>query len=347
MRVFDGHNDVLLSLMESERGHGRSFFEASEHGHLDLPRAREGGFAGGFFAVFVPGPKDAAPYRITIEGGVELDMPSPITSERAVTRANVLAGLLHRLAAESEGGFEVVRTVGDIERCFESETVAAILHFEGAEPLDPGLDSLPLFYEAGLRSLGIVWSRRNAFGHGVPFRCPQSPDVGPGLTDAGCALVGACNELGILIDLAHLNARGFWDVAERSNAPLVVTHACAHALCPSARNLTDDQLDAVAQSGGVVGVNFYVGDLREDGRCDPETPIRQIVHHIDYMVERMGIDHVAFGSDFDGATMPSELGDVTGLPKLIAELRDVGYRDDTIEKLAHANWLRVLDRTWQ
>src|SRR5204863_5883819 len=196
--------------------------------------------------------------------------------------------------------------------------LAAIMHFEGAEAIDPNLDALEVFYQAGLRSLGLVWSRPNAFGHGVPFAFPRSPDTGPGLTEAGRELVRACNRLGILVDLSHLNERGFRDVAALSNAPLVATHSNAHALCQASRNLTDEQLAAIRDSDGIVGVNFAVTFLRGDGMLLPaETGLGEIVGHIDHLVEQMGIDHVAFGSDFDGAVLPDALGGVAGLPLLV------------------------------
>ena len=181
----------------------------------------------------------------------------------------------------------------------------------------------------------------------MPFRFPSGPDTGPGLTDRGRELVAACNRLGILLDLAHLNERGFWDVAELTNRPLVVTHACAHALAPTARNLTDAQIDAIGASGGVMGINFHVGDLRADGRKDPATPLSAIVGHLDHVVERIGVQHVAFGSDFDGATMPTELGDAAGLPRLIDALEAAGYDREAIEQIAHGNWHRVLGQTWK
>ena len=113
---------------------------------------------------------------------------------------------------------------------------------------------------------------------------------------------------------------------------------------PSSRNLTDEQLDAIAASGGIVGVNFAI-TLPARGRLRRrDTPLTEIVRHVDYLVERMGIDHVAFGSDFDGAVVPDELGGVAGLPKLVDALRaDGGYDDEAIAKLTHRNWLRVLD----
>ncbi len=241
----------------------------------------------------------------------------------------------------------MVRTADELATCLRDGTFASILHFEGAEAIDPGLDALEVFYRAGLRSLGLVWSRPTAFASGVPFKFPSTPDTGPGLTEAGRALVRACNRLGIMIDLSHLNEKGFWDVAALSQAPLVATHSNAHAICPSTRNLTDKQLDAIKESDGMVGLNFHVGFLREDGGRDINTPLTTMVRHIDHLVSRVGIDRVGLGSDFDGAKMPQELGDVTGLPKLIAALRAAGYDDAALRRITHENWLRVLGKTWR
>ena len=137
-----------------------------------------------------------------------------------------------------------------------------------------------------------------------------------------------------------------WDVARISGAPLVATHSNAHALCASSRNLTDRQLDAVRDSGGIVGVNFAVNFLREDGDEVRETPITEIVRHVDYLSDRMGIDHVAFGSDFDGAVVPDAVGGIEGFPAIVDALATAGYDDESIAKVTHSNWLRVLDATW-
>jgi membrane dipeptidase len=126
-----------------------------------------------------------------------------------------------------------------------------------------------------------------------------------------------------------------------------VTHTAAHALCPSTRNLTDKQLDAVRESDGIVGVNFHVAFLRADGRLDEDTPIAEIVRHIDYIADRIGIDHVAFGSDFDGSTISRELGNVAGLPMLINALRESGYDNAALRKITHENWIRTLKKTWK
>jgi membrane dipeptidase len=191
-----------------------------------------------------------------------------------------------------------------------------------------------------------VWSRANAFGEGVPFAHPSSPDTGPGLTDAGVALVRRCAELGVAVDLSHLNEAGFWDVARLEAGPLIASHSGVHALVPSSRNLTDAQLDAIGRSGGLVGIVFAVSFLREDGADDPDTPLSAIVAQVRYAVDRLGVDHVALGSDFDGATVPAQLGDVTGLPRLIDALRADGFREDELERIAWGNWRRVLEAWW-
>jgi membrane dipeptidase len=223
----------------------------------------------------------------------------------------------------------------------------AVLHLEGAEAIDPGLESLDFWYEAGLRSLGLVWSRPNAFGHGVPFVSPSSPDTGPGLTDAGRGLVGRCAELGIMVDVSHLNEAGFWDVSRLGVGPIVASHSAVHALCQTSRNLTDAQLDAVGASGGLVGIVFAVPFLRADFADDADTPLSLIAEHAAYVAERIGVAHVALGSDYDGATIPAPLGDVAGTPRLLDALGDAGFGSEDLAAIAWGNWRRVLGEWWR
>jgi membrane dipeptidase len=320
--IVDGHNDLVLRMWRGE-----------EPRHIDLDTALDAGFAGGFFALYVPSPDMGeppdTPYAVPLAPAIPTDHAAHVAEELLSTLESM----------------PVTRATSVAD--FANGRVTAIVHLEGADPLQPDLSDLERWYERGVRSIGIVWSRPNAFAEGVPFRFPDSPDTGPGLTAAGRELVRACNRLGILVDVSHLNEAGFWDVTRLSEAPIVATHSNAHALCASTRNLTDAQLDAVRDSGGVVGVNFAVSFLREDGIVDPETPITEIVRHVDYLAERMGIDHVALGSDFEGAVVPAELGGAAGLPKFVEALRAAGYDDASVEKLTHANWLRVLDATWR
>ena len=138
----------------------------------------------------------------------------------------------------------------------------------------------------------------------------------------------------ILIDLSHLNERGFWDVAAISNAPLVATHSNAHALSPHSRNLTDEQLTAICETGGMVGVNFATSFLRPDGRRDADTPTELVVEHLDYILEHVGEDGVGFGSDFDGAKIPAEIGNAAGLQNLVEVMRTRGYGEPLTRRFA-------------
>lgn len=349
--IFDGHNDTVLSLLDTDR----SFFERSDAGHVDLPRAREGGLGGGFFAIYIrdPGvseepPADSSSASTSMRPyNDESTWPEPMSLEYAQATALGLIGRLLRVEQASGGRAKVVRSASELQQCLDGGVFAMLLHFEGAEPLDPEGHSLEAFYAAGLRSVGITHSRRNRFAQGVPFKFPHSPDTGPGLTDAGRELVRHLNRRRVMIDLSHITEQGFWDVAALTDAPLVATHSNAHALTPSPRNLTDRQLDAIRESGGVVGLNFHVGFLREDGARSAETPISRMVEHIDYMIRRMGVDCVALGSDLDGAVMPSELKDAAGLPRLLQALADRGYTGEDLRKIAHGNWVRVLRETWR
>jgi len=320
--IVDGHNDLVLHRWRGE-----------ETEHMDLEAARRAGFAGGFFALYVPSPKVPDPTEVPYA----LPLPDPIPHERAAHVAEALFACLCELPV----------TLATSAADFQEGRVAAIAHMEGAEPIAPDLSNLESWYERGLRSIGLTWSRRNDFAEGVPFEFPATPETGDGLTAAGRELVRASNRLGVLVDLSHLNWAGFWDVARLSEAPLVATHSNAHALCRASRNLTDPQLQAISHSGGVVGVNFAVTFLREDGYQVPETPIAEIVRHVDYLVDVMGIDHVAFGSDFDGAVVPEELGGAAGFPKLVSALRKAGYDDEAVAKITYRNWLRVLEATWR
>lgn len=347
--VFDGHNDYLLRLWRNPGERARLWQGHEARGHLDLPRMRAGGFAGGLFAIYVPSFDSGKPVDIDAlmdAPPYALPLPPEMTAAEAQPVALAQAAHLLALARENPGDFALCRSVAEIRAAMASGRIAAVMHMEGAEAIDPDLDALYAFHAMGLRSIGPVWSRPTAFGHGVPFAFPSSPDTGPGLTEAGKRLVCACNELRILIDLSHLNEKGFDDVARLSDAPLVATHSNAHAITPSSRNLTDRQLDAIRASGGLVGLNFATVFLRPDGRRSPEMGWEPMLRHLDHLLERLGEDGVALGSDFDGATLPAPLGDVAGLPALTAEMTAHGFTPGLIDKICHGNWLNLLQRAW-
>ena len=335
--TFDGHNDVLSRLHGAAGDPVRRFLDGDGEGHVDLPRAEAGGFAGGCFAVF-----PCSPFR-GVEEAEAVDYAAPVAREPALAEVLGQVALLLRIERAAGGRLRVARSAAELD----GPGVAAVLHLEGAEPIDAGLEALDVLHAAGLRSLGLVWSRPNAFATGVSFAFPGTPDEGPGLTALGRQLVRACAGRGILVDLSHLNERGFWDVAALEHGPLVASHSGAHALCPSPRNLTDEQLRAIGASGGLVGINFHVGFLRADGADDPDTPLRTIAAHAAHVAELAGVEAVALGSDFDGATMPRELPDVAALPALHAVLAEAGFSAAELELVARTNWRRVLEAAWR
>jgi membrane dipeptidase len=339
--VFDGHNDALGKL-QARDGDPAEFLTGLPERQLDLPRARAGGLGGGMFAINAPSPDDAW------DTATLSDMPyaGPVDHAQAAAFTAGALGRAHALAAASDGAMAVVTDVGALDRCHADGTLAMVLHLEGAEAIDPGLSALDAWRAAGVRSIGLVWSRPSAFGHGVPFRFPASPDTGPGLTDAGRALVLRCAELGIVVDLSHLNAAGFADVASIGAAPLVVSHTACHALCPATRNLTDDQLREVARSDGLVGIVFCPAFVRADGADDVDTPLATLVAHVRHAADLIGVDRVGLGSDFDGARMPAALRDVAGLPRLLDALREDGFSADEVQRIAWGNWRRVLAAAW-
>ncbi|QFU09494.1 Membrane dipeptidase (Peptidase family M19) [Rhodobacteraceae bacterium THAF1] len=343
--IFDGHNDLLTRLLTLGGVSAVAGLAQGGEGAIDMPAARAGGFGGGFFAIWVPSPMDASA-RMAAMQGETYDMPLPdMVAQGAASRVvEEEFAILEEL--ERQGMVRVCRTVADLRETLGSDRLAAICHIEGAEAIGPDSTELEGFYARGLRSLGPVWSRDTIFGHGVPFRFPSTGDIGPGLTDAGKRLVRECDRLGIMLDMSHLNEAGFRDVAAISTRPVVATHSNAHAVSPHARNLTDAQLDIIAESDGMVGLNFACAFLRPDGKMRSDVGVDVLLRHLDHLIDRLGEDRVGIGSDYDGALVPAELRTVGDLGVLRQAMADHGYDAPLMEKICHGNWLRVLKKSW-
>ena len=347
--TFDGHNDILLRLYNAPQNREAIWLTGEGKGHLDLPRMKTGGFVGGFFAIYIPSPRDddGIDYQQLMENPpFHLPLPALIPASDALPTAWAMANHMLWMERASQGRFKLVTSVAQIRANMSSGVISGILHLEGAEAIGPDLDALYAFHALGLRSIGPVWSRPTIFGHGVPFAYPSAPDTGDGLTEAGKRLIKACNELKVMIDLSHINAKGFNDVAALSTAPLVATHSNAHAITQSSRNLTDRQLAVIKASNGMVGLNFATSFLRRDGKQSSDMGWEDMLAHLDHLITHLGEDHVGLGSDFDGATIPQGITDVAGLPALHQAMQAHGYNDTLMKKLTHENWLALLDRTW-
>lgn len=342
--IFDGHNDVLTKLSNSGGVSNAEAFLSMTEFDIDSVKASAGCLAGGFFAMWVASPAGDDYEAMMVQESYDVPLPTPVSCNAALEVVLEQAAILLRL--QDLGAVQVCTSAAELRECIDGDRLAAVLHLEGCEAIDSDFHALDVLYAAGLRSLGPVWSRSTVFGEGVPFRFPSSPDIGPGLTDLGKELISHCNRRGIMIDLSHLNQAGFHDVARISTQPLVATHSNAHAICAHARNLTDEQLEIIEASQGMVGLNFAAAFLREDGRMLTDVPIDQMLRHLDYLINALGEDGVGLGSDFDGAHIPDAIGNCSGLPLLVNAMRQHGYGEVLINKLCHENWLDVLERTW-
>ena len=345
---FDGHNDVLTRLLDLPVSSAvDAFVNGDGQGHIDLPRMQAGKMTGGLFAMYVSSASDDALDFSKLNGeSYEVPLPPELPVETALPVVLRQAGLLHRFVTHSSGRMRLCCSAADIKQTIKDRSIAAVMHLEGAEAIDDELLNLDMLYRLGLRSLGPVWSRPTKFAHGVPFRFPGSPDTGPGLTGLGEALIARCNELKILIDLSHINEKGFWDIAKLSTSPLIATHSNVHKLCAATRNLTDDQLRAIKESDGMVGVNLATSFLREDGQMKSKTELDLVYRHMDYLIDILGEDRVGLGSDFDGAVVPQSIGSVAGLPVLASAMQDHGYTQELMHKLCCDNWINALHRVW-
>lgn len=311
--LIDAHCDTLLAILEGER----SLLARSDKGHLDLPRLQEVGMTAQVFALFVP---DAhAVHAPTV---------------------HALRMVYHLYAAieQANGQLILARAATDIDAAHANGQIAAILGMEGAEPFDGSLELFHIFHRLGLRVLGLTWNRRNAAADGL--NCARS---GGGLTPFGESLVRACNEVGVVIDIAHLAPAGVRDVLEVSTQPIIASHANAYALCDHPRNLTDEQISAIAARGGVIGATFVPDFIaRERGQAT----LARFLDHVDHLLAIAGPDHVALGSDFDGMEASPEIASVVDLPKVTAGLLARGHTVEVVQKILGGNWLRVFRQVW-
>lgn len=303
----DAHCDTLSVLEEQNRRLG----QRSSTGHVDLPRLLEGGIGVQFFAAFV----------------------NPSYRENSLIKCLELLDVFYRELEECPH-LELILNRRDVDRLVKPGRVAAVLSVEGGESLNGSLGVLRTLYRLGVRSLTLTWNYRNELGDGVL-------EDGPGgLTEFGVAVVKEMNRLGMLVDASHLSEGAFWDVLSVSSYPVIVSHANCRSLCDHPRNLTDDQIRALAGRGGVLGLSFvpeFVGGK--------EAGLEKFLDHVDHVVSLVGVDHVGLGSDFDGtASTVLELQDASKLPLVRRGLIERGYSKEEIVKIMGKNILQLISR---
>lgn len=304
--IIDAHADTI------ERAYTEGWtLDANPCLHLDWPRLRQAGYRAQVFALWV----------------------SPeFARERALYRAMQFLSFFAR--TRREAGIRLIQTPEDLE----DPSFGAILSLEGAGPLvdDPSL--VEVFHSLGIRMISLTWNERNPFADGLEVSTRPG-----GLTSAGRQLVREIEEKGIVLDLSHLSEPCFWEAIEVHGGPVVASHANARALCDHPRNLTDDQLRAVARSGGVIGVCFAPRFLAPGGGT-----IEDAVRHIEYLRDLVGVPYIGLGSDFDGiSSTPPGLSDPTDVPRLLARLRERGFSAEEIQSIAGENWRRLFQRIWK
>ena len=325
--VIDSHNDSIVALIRRGNigldGSQRSDYRQREGAvaylrqyiqplgagiQLDIPKMRQGGLDAAFFAV---------------------DCTRP-WGNHLLYLMDAL-GYFLREVAEHGGNITIARSASDIERARAEGKLAAILAVENSDALEKSPHVLTLLHQLGVRAMTLTHSTRSWAGDGCEV------EGGTGLTGFGRRLVDQLNELGVVVDVSHLNEPGFWDVVGMTQAPFMATHSCCRALCDHPRNLRDEQLQALAEKGGVVGITFVPAFI-----AATEPALAGLLDHIDHAVSIAGIDHVGLGSDFDGGGKLVQ--DATHLPEITIGLADRGYAEADIRKILGDNQLRLLQR---
>jgi membrane dipeptidase len=352
--VFDGHNDYAWEVRERA---GKDVAKLDIRGPqpatmTDIPRLRRGGVGAQFWSVYVP---------------------AGLAGEHAVTATLEQIDIVHRMIARYPDTFELALTADDVERIFRSGKIASLIGMEGGHSIDSSLGALRMFARLGARYMTLTHSKN------VPWAdaSTDAPAHG-GLTPFGEAVVREMNRLGMLVDLSHVSPEAMEDAIRVSAAPVIFSHSSARALCDHPRNVPDAVLRLLPKNGGVVMVSFVPGFTTPDAMAwdnaleaeqqrvakampgdeagtkrsidawraahpRPKVTIADVANHIDHVRTVAGIDHVAYGSDFDGISAgPTGLEDVSTFPALTAELLRRGYSDADVKKVLGLNLLRVM-----
>lgn len=305
--VVDTHCDTLTAMITQERRLG----SPSTCGHLDLPRLKAGGVNVQFFAAFI----------------------APEHKRVALERAVELINLFQRELGDNQAEIMLVKNRHDIYTAIQRGKIAAVLAVEGGESLEGRIDSLYLLHNFGVRCLTLTWNLSNELGVGA------GDNYNPGgLTPFGCQVVKEMNQLGMLVDVSHMSERTFWDVLNTSTQPVIASHSNCRGLFDHPRNLNNNQIRALAEQGGVIGITFVPAFLSSENAS-----VKNVLDHIDYAVTEGGIDCVCLGSDFDGTDdLPVDLEDCSALLVLTEGLIERGYTDKEVKKILGENILRVI-----
>lgn len=320
--IVDSHVDTLSKIIDDETWLPTTDIGNETSFESDIPKLRSGGIHVPFMAAYTPGFYN--------------------NHARSLSHTLAMINALYWTETNNPNDLKITQETDEIFLALNEGKIAAVPTIEGAYSLSKlnAIELLRQYHDLGIKAIGFTWNYSNVLGEGAhkiyddQMRTPSSG----GLTKLGQEVALEMNKLGMMIDVSHMAESTFWDILEISKAPVIATHSGVHALNPHARNLTDDQLLALAEKGGVIGIVFYPAFLNSNGQAT----ISDVVDHIDYAVNLIGIDHVAIGTDLDGATLPSDMQDATEIYKLTNELTSRGYSALEISKILASNTLRVM-----
>ena len=332
--VVDAHCDTTQRLLED----GWDFSACHDNGgHVDLPRLREGGIDALFFAIWTPDTEGAA-------------QAGRLQFER-----------IEQLVARHSGDLAYAQGAHDVYSAKAEGKIAILVGLEGGHLIESSVATLHEFAQRGATYMTLTHGFHTTWADSAGLYEDLAPRHG-GLTDEGRDMVREMNRLGMMVDVSHVSDQTFWDVLDIHGAPVVATHSCCRSVCDHRRNMTDDMMVAVAESGGVVCMNFSplfvdpdfpdpkLVQQRIDGGLtlhealgDYAAPLSRVVDHFDHAIGLVGYEHVGIGSDFDGvATLPDGLQDCSQMPGLISALMDRGHKQADLDNVLGNNLLRVM-----
>ncbi|MDY6820917.1 MAG: dipeptidase [Deferribacterota bacterium] len=312
LNLVDLHCDTLLNISDNNT----DIAKRNNIGHIDIPRMIGGGVDIQVFAAWVA--PDYYPDR---------------SFERTATLIKAFKGTVR-----STSVLEQAYNTSDLKRIKKEGKIAAILAIEAGDALEGKLENLDYFYRQGVRYITLTWNYSNQIADGVSKSFKGSNRSNGGLTPFGRAVIERMNQLGMLVDVSHLSEESFWDVIKASKSLVIASHSNAWQVCNHERNLKDEQIVAIASKGGVIGVANVAPYLNDSG----EATIDDIIKHINYIVDLVGINHVSIGSDFDGTDeVAKDLEDSSYFPNLTRRLIEEGYTLDDVKKIMGENFIRV------
>lgn len=326
MRLFiDGHNDTMMRILDRETRLPLVDLGGETDFHIDLAKLRQGGLNSPSFAAFSEGYYDG-----------QQDI------ERSLDETLSLINGLYFTESKNREDFRIVADSQELLENFRAGRISALATIEGAYFIDRHnyREILAQLKDLKIRMIGFNWNYSNYLGEGAAehYSDKKTPSQG-GLTELGAKVLAEMEELGLAIDVSHMNERTFWGVVENTKNPIIASHSGAYELRPHRRNLKDDQLRAIKESGGLVGLVLCNSFLTDDGQAS----LRDYMDHLNYIVDLIGVDHVGIGSDLDGTTLPVDLKDASELGKLV-ELLEEDYGPEDLDKILGGNYLRIFKK---